>query len=291
MNVLIAAPDSKIPNLAIMAYSTYFKNKGYTVGWHNFDADIVVLSIIYSKNQFFYDRYKEWHPDADLIVGGPGYKPEMRLPEEVENCGPDYSIYPNYNGSIGRVTIGCIRKCYFCKVPDMGKIRYVHHARTFYRGGVCRILDDNILAHKKAFKATAEYLIGNKITANFDAFDIRLVTSDNAKLIKKIKHEKQIHLAYDDTDYEDELRRGFKHLLDAGIKSYKMMFYIYVHNENHLFDAAYRWNIVRELGADPFLMINPENLTPKLKSLLRLGTRPAANRKMTGEEVMGISMS
>ena len=136
MRVLLIAPDSKIPNLALMLYSSHFKSQGHKVGWKIKDPDLIVASITLAKNAYMPGAWRAFQfPGVKQIVGGPGYDPKIRLPEDIEKLQPDWSLYPDYKDSLGRITIGCIRSCYFCKVPEMGRIRYIKPVWEVYRGG------------------------------------------------------------------------------------------------------------------------------------------------------------
>ncbi len=286
MKVLLINGGGKLPNLALMKYSTHFKAKGYEVGWNVPDPDIVVGSIVFDKDAHKPDAWRIWYSGAEILVGGPGHDPAIRLPAEVERCKPDYSLYPDYTDSIGRVTIGCPRNCYFCKVPAMGEVRYVQHIRDFYQGGVCRILDDNILAMPEAWSETATWLIENGVEARFDqGLDIRLVTEEIAGQISDINFGRRVYFAFDMLGYEAEVRRGVQFLKDAGIKGSRTAFYVYLHDEDHIPDAMKRWEILRELEVEPFLMVNADNLTPRLIRVRRRGDRPPIWRGLTAEEV------
>jgi len=286
VNVLLVAPDSKIPNLALMKYSAYYKEKGHDVGFNVTDPEVVIVSVIFSKNRWKVGGMRMMHPDAEFIMGGPGFRPEVQLPRDVEQMQQDYSIYPDYHDSIGRVTIGCPRKCYFCLVPKMGEMRYVQHPKEFYQGGVCRILDDNLMAMPGAWGLTVRWLVENDIEVNFDGLDIRLVDEHIAKDISMLKfHNGNPHFALDSSAYEPEFRRGVELLEGAGVRPSRLMVYIYLHDEKAIPDATKRWGIAREYNTNPFLMVNPENMTSRLRTIRRRGCRPAIWRNLTPEEV------
>lgn len=287
-----------IPNLALMKYTTYFKDRGYNVSWNNHNnPDIVVGSILFNKDKWKYNSWKFRYPKSKILVGGPGYDPKIRLPKEVEICKPDYSIYPKFKNSLGRVTIGCKNNCYFCKVPQMGKIRYVQPVWDFYREGskYCRILDDNIFQHKKAWNETYNWLKDNGVIVDFDALDIRLINEKVAKQLLELKHKDRLHFSFDilTKSYERSVRKGVQLLHDQGISKLRLSFYVYLHDEKHIPDAMKRWKILREIGVEPFLMMNIENFklglesikSKKFRALHKRGDRPGIWRGMTTEEV------
>ena len=71
------------------------------------------------KSKVFDETYTKDIPDPlntrEVIKGGTGYGLDNKLPDEIENCYPDYSLYPQYAGkAYGFLTRGCFRKCKFC---------------------------------------------------------------------------------------------------------------------------------------------------------------------------------
>jgi hypothetical protein len=291
MKVLLIAPDSKLPNLALMKYSTHFKSKGYEVGFKVGEPDIIVASILFKKNRAIPLSWPHFYPTAkEYVLGGPGYGPTIMLPPEVERCRPDYTLYQDFKDSIGRVTIGCPRDCYFCVVPSMGGVRYVQPVRDFYEKGTCRILDDNILALPGAFEETANWLIGGGIKVHWDGLDIRHINEQNASLIAEMKHDGGPFFAFDMLECESEVRRGVQYLTDAGMRSNSLRFYVYLHDEANIPSAMERWRILRELKVEPFLMVNADDITPRLRRIRRFGCRPAVWRAMSPEQVFDMDV-
>ena len=285
--VLLIDVDSTIPNIALMKYSTYYKSIGYEVGFNIADPDIVVASIIFDYNKFKATSWKFFYPNAEFIIGGPGYDPTIRLPPEVEMCDLDYSLYPHYTDSIGRVTIGCPRKCYFCKVPEMGGLRYIKPVSEQYRGGVMRLLDDNILASRKVWRETADWFKQTKTVSEFDALDVRLMNSEIAEDLHDIACVSRFRFAFDITAYEEKIRAGHKFLMDARLSISKILYYIYLHDEANIPDAMYRCSIVKEeFKCMPFIMINQSvPLTPWLKKIKKRGCSPGLTGILSTEQI------
>ncbi len=61
--------DSKIPNLALMKISAYYKAKGDNVSWFN---AFETYDKVYSSKVFSYSKDYDYYPD-DVIKGGSGY--------------------------------------------------------------------------------------------------------------------------------------------------------------------------------------------------------------------------
>ena len=279
--------DSKIPNLALMKLSAYHKAKGDKVGFGVDNPDLVYVSIIFPENRNACAMIPFQYPDAKLVKGGPGWEATAKLPEEVERTPPDQDLY-NSKFSIGRVTSGCPRKCSFCVVNKLEPegIRYIQPPADIWKEGtILRLLDDNIFALPKAFDDVYEFCTEHKITLHAEYFDIRLLTPTFAKQLKDLKHDTGIWFSYDLTGIEKSVRAGVKMLEGAGINLHSVHFFLYLHDEEMIPDAQYRWGVLRELGVEPFLMVNKDNLTRRLKRVRRRGCRPAIWRNLTTEEV------
>ncbi|MDD3962218.1 MAG: hypothetical protein PHT77_10190 [Bacteroidales bacterium] len=271
-----------------MKISAYYKSMGENMGLNISNPDKIYGSILFTKNKAMPKSWQTLYPNAEIIIGGPGYDPKIKLPKEIEQMPPDQTIFDG-KYSIGRVTSGCPRKCHFCMVHLMepNGIRYVQHPMFIHKKGtILRLLDDNILAMPDAFKLIYTYCHENKITIRFEYIDARLITPENARMLKNMKHEHgYLHFSYDMTKDEVSIRNGIKCLTDAGFRSNALQFFIYLHDEKSIPDAEYRWNVIRELGCEPFLMVNNENRTPRLKKIARRGCRPAIWRNLKSSEV------
>lgn len=101
------------PNYALMKISAYHKAKGDSVEWWDPAKD---YDLVYSSKIFdFTEENKDLPPDT--IKGGTGYDIEKKLPQEIDDMYPDYSIYPDCDYAIGYITRGCPNKCPWCYVP------------------------------------------------------------------------------------------------------------------------------------------------------------------------------
>jgi len=288
MKILLIAPDSKLPNLALMKLSAYHQAQGDTIGFHIPDPDIVYGSIIFHKNKGWAEQWKRMYPDSAVIVGGPGFDPKVKLPPVIEAWAPDQNLYSS-KYSIGRVTSGCPRRCSFCMVsllePD--GIRYIQSpAKIWKPGTILRLLDDNILAMESAFWEVNNFCLSQKVTIHFEYLDARLLTDSLAFGLAQMKHEYScIHFSWDQTKDEPLIRRGIERMTNARVAPGRLTFLVYLHDEASIPDAIYRWKILRELGVTPFLMVNNEKRTPLLRKIARRGCRPMIWRYMTAEEL------
>lgn len=265
--------DSLISNLALMKLSAYHKNLGDQVSFNEEYPDLIYVSKIFNYTKL---------PDlskfnCEIIYGGSGYDLTKKLDENIEYLCPDYSLYPKNRYSIGFTSRGCIRKCNFCIVPTKeGKIytnENMHPSKwinkNYYK---VMLLDNNWFADKENFMSTSKWFIDNYYTLNVSqGYDIRLLDYEIASRLKKIKHYKPIHFAFDSFTYYDDLLKGVKILkeLKFSLRS-KMIFYVYCDGDHNFNDALERVNIIKDINSIPLLMINHDKeITPRLKRLYR----------------------
>lgn len=89
------------PNLALMKISAWHKAQGNTVEWWN---PLLRYDRVYSSKIFDFTSKNPYLP-RDTIKGGTRYDVNSRLPKEIDEIYPDYSIYPNCDYAIGFVDI------------------------------------------------------------------------------------------------------------------------------------------------------------------------------------------
>lgn len=251
MKVNLLDIDSRIPNLALMKISAYHKSI-YNEVFLNFpicDPDMTYASCIFTKN-------KNKVP-LDVMAGGPGYDLKSKLPKEIEQCKPDYSLYPKIDYLLGYTYRYCPRKCAFCNVWKMGNERGLHHSiysfldKRFKR---IRILNNNTFADP-FWKDTFIEIVKEKLTAHFDqGFDIRLLDDEKATWLKLIKHHKQIYFAFDDIKLESQVRQGIKILDRAEISRSKIAFFVLTEFNSNLNEDIERVEMLRGMNIDCFVM-------------------------------------
>ena len=139
VKINLLAPDSNMSNLACMKISSYHKAKGDEVTF-NFPlqpADYTYASILFS-----------WTPDPYAnMIGGSKY-PQIFLPDDINKCFPDYSLYPNLDYSLGYTYRACPRKCWFCVVPLQCQDKTHYSISTFHNPKFKKIclMNNNTLA-------------------------------------------------------------------------------------------------------------------------------------------------
>ena len=236
--------DSVVPNLALMKISAYHKAQGDTVEWYlpleHYDK--VYASKVFTDSQF--------EAKNGMEIGGSGYEKTKKLPQQIDDVKPDYSIYPDCDYSIDYTTRGCVRKCEFCFVPEMeGKIHEYRKVADIWRGtGDLILLDNNILAMPNKFVEVLEFCLENKIHVDFNqGLDCRLVNKEIAVLINKYsKYITELRFAYDSISYRASVEKTCK------LINRQSFWYVYC-NENWE-DALERILLLKRLGQRPYLM-------------------------------------
>ena len=265
--ILLIDADSKIPNLALMKLSAYYKCEGYLI-------ELMKLNLPYYPNMkkqnhyintkkyykifcsvIFQGNYKHIFADdiERISFGGTGVDLKKQLPQKIENIKPDYSIYPENNMSYGFISRGCIRKCPFCVVPEKeGKIKQVNSIDDIVEHSEVCFMDNNFLSlpnHKDVLKE----IIKRKIKCQFkQGLDIRLITQENSVLISKLKHIGNIIFAFDHISYKSIIEKKLKIL--NWKKKWRFTFYIYVNPKMPLIDTVKRIEFLKENECLPYIM-------------------------------------
>ena len=246
------------PNLCLMKLSAHYKAQGDDVEMWSPEGN---YDLVY-KSRVFTDSYSK---DTQVIVnaahvicGGTGYGPGPDLPDAVEHTRPDYSLYPQFQGTAyGFLTRGCPRNCGFCIVSgkEGRRSRQVADLSEFWDGQrEIKLLDPNLLAcpdHEKLILQLADSRAWVDFT---QGLDIRLITPDNAALLNRVR-AKIIHFAWDDPN--TDLTPYFHRFLElTNIHDFRRLrVYVLVnYNSTHEQDL-YRVDTLRTMGFDPYVMV------------------------------------
>lgn len=260
------------PNLALMKLSTYHKAKGDQV-LLNFPLEH--SDIVYASCAFTWNAKGRSKIPPDAIIGGSGIDLKAELPPEVEHSRPDYSLYPNVSplvkdSSIGFTSRGCIRNCPWCIVPmKEGQIKPWARIYEFWHRCHRKItlLDNNLLAASN-WRQTLEDLLAEGLEVDFNqGLDIRLLNEGNVDYLKQVKTEK-LRFAFDNIAFESAVRRGIQLLLDSGIPSRRLEFYI-LYGFSHDGTAMERAKILHSYNVDiyPMPYKGPDGKEPARKIL------------------------
>lgn len=257
------------PNLALMKISAWHKAQGDEVEWFfGFNKyDKVYMSKVFTFTEDFHQCINA----NEVIKGGTGYDLRNRLPEEVENMFPDYSLY-GVKEAYGFLTRGCPRGCDFCIVGEKeGKCSYkVSDLKQFWNGQKeIKLLDPNLLAAKEHLELLDQLIESKSWIDITQGFDIRLTNPKNIEKIKKLKI-KMLHFAWDKQKDEQiilEKLKQFKEL--TGMNYRKLGVYMLTNYDTTFEYDLYRVYKLKELGYDPYVMIYDKQNAPRQIRLLQ----------------------
>lgn len=240
MRILLVNVDSRW-NMAIRKMYTYYsKSNEVTMIDLNFNGyphkktkeidasgyDQVFISNIFDINK---DRVTVINCDS-VTYGGIGSNyPERQLPPEIEMSEPYY--FPDEDTSYGFITRGCIRQCWFCKVPKYeGKLKEYNRIEDIVKHKKFIALDNNIFAYKGCCDVF-QWLIDNDIQCDFNqGLDFRLANDDNLKLLSQLKYLKSEYIfAFDDPKYQKILDKKIVLMKKYIPQDWRIKFYIYIH--------------------------------------------------------------
>lgn len=283
---LIDVDGHNFPNLALMRISAYHKAKGDTVEW--WWTDFVHYDIVY-MSKIFSSAYSKDIPEplnADKVIkGGTGYAIEMangrerfdkakdpELPQEIEKCFPDYSIYPQYDFAVSMTSRGCPRGCAFCHVAAKeGRCsRKVADVTDFWRGqNEIKILDPNITACPEKRDLFSQYLQTGAALDFTQGLDIRLLNGEDVQDLNRMRL-KNIHFAWD--NHKENLEPYFRRYKDHA--AHKMhgwygTVYCLVNFGSSLEEDLHRIYTLRDLEFNPFVMVYDRPHAPKEIKMLQ----------------------
>lgn len=248
MKIGLIDVDGVMPNLALMKLSTWHKAQGDSVQWFNplfHKCDKIYASKIFKDSPAY-----GYAPDG-TVYGGTGISLELTLPECVENCDPDYSIYPACNFTLQMFSRGCIRRCAWCVVPEKeGKIRPVEAMLPNEKGEWIEVLDNNFFANP-LWREAIECLQDCGQPVSFHGIDARTVFEKQADALLSLKHKTQIHIAWDDPAYD--MMPHLKRCAEL-IPPYKLMCYVLIGFNSTKEQDLERVMKLKELKIDPYIM-------------------------------------
>ena len=222
---------------------------------HRFDCnamcfDKVYVSMIFDTNQ---DKVKITGCE-DIDIGGIGSVfPTKMLPREIDSLTPWY--FPNEDTSYGYVTRGCIRNCYFCKVPKYeGKVRFYCPIEDIVKHDRVILYDNNILAFP-GHKDVLRYLVEKKVKVRFKAgLDFRLLDDENAELLSKLKYDGSYEFAFDDISYLLMWENKIELLKKWFPKKWKVTIFVYFNANDDIHDLIFRCKWIKDHECLPYVM-------------------------------------
>jgi len=280
MNVRLTQIDGKFPNLALMKLSHFHKSKGDVVLFKDSivkeifepEYDIVYGSAIFSTSDKKIQLFRQNFPQA--IVGGTGTNDNKTTVESILNLSEyenyDYSIYPNFDASIGFSQRGCRLRCKFCVVPEKeGKnktsntIYDIWKQNPLNKGKKIHLLDNDFFGQPNWQERANEIIDGGYRVCFNQGINIRLIDQEGANMLAKMKFRddsfktKRIYTAWDNKRDEKIFLQGIQCLLSAGIKPKDIMVYFLCNywEKGLTEDVWYRFNQMKDIGLLPYPMI------------------------------------
>lgn len=293
--------DCVIPNLALMKLSAYLKGKGefvqlaqrepITLDFEPRSFDKIWISTVFSWNKANAEKTKEYYESLGISceLGGSGISIQSKLPYEIEELVPDYSIYPDDDRVVGFTQRGCIRKCQFCIVPQKeGRLadNAYHPISNWLPEGRNKILLlDNEFADSPHHDQVLDFCSNNKLKLSItQGYDVRLVTREKAQKLAENKPydlkftTRRLYIAWDYLGIEGWVRKGLGILLDY-FTPRQIMCYVLCGFNTTIEQDLYRVKILHEnFGVMPYIMpYNNRRDIPELNKLRRWVNRRYLN--------------
>lgn len=287
MNIRLTQIDGKLPNLALMKLSHFYKSQGHAVYFQDSvtrsifepEYDIVFGSAIFSTSEKKLKLFRAHFPEAK--IGGTGSGEKWTV-EDFTGDYPDlydYSIYPNFQHSIGFSQRGCRLRCKFCVVPEKeGKNRSANNISEIWRGeGYPKnllLLDNDFFGQPEWREKSKQIIDGNFKVCFSQGINVRLFDKEAAMVLGRMKYyddqfeRRRIYTAWDNLRDENIFFRGIGHLTQSGIKPDEIMVYFLCNywQKGLTSDVWTRFEKMQKIGLRPYPMIfEIETASPELK--------------------------
>jgi len=260
----IVQVDGKLPNVALMQISKYHEDKGDKVEWYLGGLFASQYDKIYASKIFSFSKVPELPRDAK--IGGTGIDFHNTLPEEIIDCNPSYSLYPDCKYHLGFSMKGCRFNCSFCCVPKKeGKPYHNSNIDGLLlnpNGGNRLMLLDNDFFGSPYWRVDLNRIIELKLKVCFvQGLNIRILTQEQANLLAECNYynskfkAKYLTFAWDRFKDEKLIDKGIKICNNAGIPSSHMQFFVLIGYDTTPEEDYYRVMMLWEkFGALPFVM-------------------------------------
>ena len=286
---IIGKTKHRFPNLCCMKISSYHKSIGDSVVLlHSYegleDFDKVYISKVFTKT----DVPSEVLEMETVEYGGTGfyYDKAPSLPSEIEHAMPDYHLYDDWvnaqieNGvkrseftyyldySIGYLTRGCFRGCYYCVNRNCKKAYTASPLYEFMdetRPKLC-FLDDNFLSYPKWEELLQPVIDSGKRFQFKQGLDERLLTKDKILKMSKWKYEGDMIFAFDNIEDKALIMQKLM-LIRTTVPDWsrELKFYVFCGaDKDDVYDTAFwekditnlfeRIYILKSFGAKPYIM-------------------------------------
>lgn len=280
MHIRLTQIDGKLPNLALMKIAYHHRQMGDEIYFSKHVErsmlepvyDRVYGSAIFSKSAERVARFCAEFPSA--MVGGTYNILDNTTVEQVigiddgENY--DYSIYPNFDGSIGFTQRGCRLKCGFCVVPKKeGKPRTVNTIASIWRGDPypkhLHLLDNDFFGQDRAqWQARVEEIVAGGFKACLNqGINTRMIDDESASALKRMGYwddsfkVRRLYTAWDNIGDEKRFFDGVETLKRHGILPSHLLVYMLIgYDKKETWERVlYRFNRMTTIGIRPYPMV------------------------------------
>jgi hypothetical protein len=252
-------------------------------------------SAIFSFSAPRVERFRREFPSA--VLGGTYNLLDNTTVEQFlgveDNEVYDYSIYPDFDASIGFTQRGCRLKCGFCVVPKKeGKPRSVNSIYSIWRGAGypkhLHLLDNDFFGQpREQWEARIDEIRsgGFKVCLN-QGINTRMIDDESAKALAAIPYYddgfkvRRLYTAWDNIGDEERFFRGVDTLERHGIPSRNLLVYMLVgYDKRESWERIFhRFNkmVEREIRPYPMVYGNRDRTLPLGGCNLRIGRRTLA---------------
>jgi hypothetical protein len=278
MRVRLTQLDGKLPNLALMKLAHWHREKGDEVYFTRharrdlFESatyDRVYGSAIFKTSAPVIETFRKEWPAA--ILGGTAVSLEATVEQVIgEHEHYDYSIYPDYEFSLGFTQRGCRLNCGFCVVPKKeGRPRSVNSIADIWRGEghpkkVCLLDNDFFGQPREAWRARIKEIQDGGFRVCFNqGLNVRLLDPEACAALASIEYRddqfqrRRLYTAWDNLKDEGIFFKGVDMLELAGIPPRHLMVYMLVgYDPTETWERMfYRFNAMVARGVLPYPMV------------------------------------
>ena len=271
MRIRLTQIDGKLPNLALMKLAHHHAGdeihftKSVDRDMLEHDYDRVYGSAIFSFSSERVVKFRNEFPAA--IVGGTYNILDNTTVEQVlgtDECEQyDYSIYPNFDGSIGFTQRGCRLKCGFCVVPKKeGKARSVNTIDDIWRGSPwpkhLHLLDNDFFGQpREQWQARVDEITKGRFKVCLNqGINTRMIDDESAAALKVMGYwddsfkVRRLYTAWDNIGDEGRFFRGVETLNKHGIPPTHLLVYMLIgYDKRETWERVlYRFNRMVECG-------------------------------------------
>lgn len=263
MKIGILQVDGKYPNMALMQIASYHEDRGDTVQQYEGVLFASTYDKIYASKIFGFSQMPE--VTANMVIGGTGIDHYNKLPDEIKDYKPSYSLYPNCKYHIGFSMKGCRFACKFCVVPKKeGRPRLNSNIDDLLinpKGANRLMLLDNDFFGGLQWKENLLRIIELKLKVCFvQGLNIRIITREQAELLSQCNYtnskfnQKYLTFAWDRVYDRKLVMNGILICNDAGIPCDHMQFFVLIGFDSTPEQDYDRVMTLTDMGCMPFVM-------------------------------------